>query len=286
MTAQSNYLRGTLLDITDHYSYALNSQQLLKLVNENYPNGVSIYQLSPIDQLHTGGIKASERLLQHIKSHQSTRVLDVGSGTGGLMRLLQSRTDCEVIGLDITHAFNQLNKQLHQHCSESKDNAALITADAQRLPFTDNCFDLIICQHSLLNVPSITAALAEFRRILNCNGLLLLHELLQGPDYERLIYPVPWARRPEHCQLATLSDVESVLDSQKFNVQQFTDLSEQTIDWRARQIEKEYQAQRTSPRLDPSLIFGNDFQQMGQNLHHNLKSQAVIAVELLAQPNP
>lgn len=272
------------MDITDHYGSSLNSQQLLTLVNERYPDGASVYQLAPIDQLHTGGIKASERLLQHVQPNHTKRILDVGSGTGGLMRLLQSNTNCEVIGLDITHAFNRLNNQLHKHCSEGPDSAIVITADAQQLPFAANSFDLIICQHSLLNVPNMSAALIEFRRILSPDGQLLLHELLQGPHYKNLTYPVPWARQAQHCQLATLADLETTLSSQHFAIKQFSDLSLQTLTWRNRQTEKEHRAPQSQSRLNPSLIFGKDFVQMGKNLQRNLNAQAVIAIELLAQP--
>jgi len=268
------------MDIEQHYSDHLDQSELLNQLRQRYPDGPNIYQLAPIDQLHIGGIKASDKLLQRIKQHQPQRILEIGSGMGGLMRLIRSQLTADVIGIDITHSFNTLNHALSS-LNQLHDNPEIITADAQQLPFADNSFDYIIFQHSLLNIPDTLSSLQECHRVLAPQGHLLLHEVLQGKQPEQMRYPVPWARNAEQSHLLPQSKLHHLLRKAGFNIDDACNWSEEALQWRQRQSGKE-QKRSPEPSLSPEQVLGAEFRRMGPNVMNNLSSEAVEVWEIMA----
>ncbi|RQG96648.1 class I SAM-dependent methyltransferase [Natrarchaeobius chitinivorans] len=83
------------------------------------------------------------------------RVLDVGCGTGELSRVLASECSGEVIGSDVDRRL----------LSVAGEHVPVVAGDAFQLPFPDDCFDLVVCQALLINLPEPAAALAEFARV-------------------------------------------------------------------------------------------------------------------------
>jgi len=268
-------------EITDHYSNALSTELILERIRAHYPDGPDLYQLAPIDQLHTGGIRASEKLLSHLSAGQ--QILDIGAGLGGIMRLASASKDCTVIGLDITHPFNQLNRQIGQ-LWKPQQPMTVTTADGQQLPFANDCFDRILCQHSLVNIPDKTAALREAHRTLRTDGRLVLHELLQGPNFDQLQYPVPWARSANTSHLMKPDELQQLLKESGFIITHYDDWSESAQAWRQKQSGKEQSGRTQQAPLSPALVLGPEFASMGRNIMQGLSQGALQVVEIVASP--
>lgn len=83
------------------------------------------------------------------------RILDVGAGTGELTRILQEASNGAVIGIDA-------DRRLLEHAPTTVDR---LQGDALRLPFTDDSFDLVVCQALLINLPDPIGAIREFTRV-------------------------------------------------------------------------------------------------------------------------
>ena len=83
------------------------------------------------------------------------RILDVGAGTGELTRVLQEGSNAAVVGIDA-------DRGLLEHAPAE---AEILQGDAVRLPFTDDSFDLVVCQALLINLPDPMAAIREFVRV-------------------------------------------------------------------------------------------------------------------------
>lgn len=81
------------------------------------------------------------------------RVLDVGSGTGALTRILREEAAGDVVALDA-------DPQLLAHVE-----GPAVVGDAFRLPFPDDAFDLVVCQALLINLPDPVDAVREFARV-------------------------------------------------------------------------------------------------------------------------
>ena len=84
------------------------------------------------------------------------RVLDVGCGTGELTRVLVEETPGKVVGVDA-------DRDLLAHAADRELSVA--GADAHRLPFPDDAFDLVVCQALLINLPDPERAVREFARV-------------------------------------------------------------------------------------------------------------------------
>lgn len=85
------------------------------------------------------------------------RVLDVGCGTGELTRVLAAETPGDVVGVDADTGLLDVARE--------STGIPMVAGDATRLPFTDNSFDLVVCQALLINLPDPGAALREFARV-------------------------------------------------------------------------------------------------------------------------
>ena len=92
------------------------------------------------------------------------RVLDLACGTGDIAFEMRRR-GARVAGLDITHRMVQLAKQ--------KGGGAFVVGDMMALPFPDARFEVVTTGYGLRNVPDLSTAIAEIRRVLKPGGVLL-----------------------------------------------------------------------------------------------------------------
>jgi SAM-dependent methyltransferase len=99
----------------------------------------------------------------------SSRVVDVGCGTGFNLGWLKQRYGALVIGLDFS--------PIALDFSRRRGERDLVRADASSLPFAGNMYDLVISFDvvtHLKNEPGRAAALSEFLRVLKPGGRLVL----------------------------------------------------------------------------------------------------------------
>ena len=138
---------------------------------------------------------AMDALLHPAINGKPLRVLDIGCGTGYLMRYLQKYPlDGEVVGIDIS-------SYALQFCRQRGANSLAI-ASATEVPFQSSSYDLIICIDTIQHLTPAGAdlvAIKEFARLLRPGGLLYLrtnsargHRPLEGVDpnqYRRYLIP-------------------------------------------------------------------------------------------------
>jgi SAM-dependent methyltransferase len=102
-------------------------------------------------------------------------VADIGCGNGRyLAELARRRHAGRVIGADLSAGMLTAARGL-------APAAGLVVGDAARLPLADGVADLTLAPHMLYHVPDRLAAVAEFRRITNRDGQLLV--VLNAPDH-------------------------------------------------------------------------------------------------------
>lgn len=95
------------------------------------------------------------------------RVLDVGTGTGLVLRCLPTTLGGGLrVGVDVSDGLLRVARR-------ELPDATFMIADAQRLPFIDRSFDIVTC---VATIPYLDAdqALAEWRRVLRPGGRLVI----------------------------------------------------------------------------------------------------------------
>lgn len=127
---------------------------------------------------HTQKIKSFKHLVQH---QQSTKILDVGCA-GGYMtnKVAEVFPKAEIFGIDpypaaIAYAksrFPQINFQ---------------TADAHKLPFEKDIFDLIICYETIEHVIDPLKILEEMKRVIKKDGMVIV-----AMDSGNLLFKTVW----------------------------------------------------------------------------------------------
>ncbi len=108
------------------------------------------------------------------------RILDVGCGDGITDLSVALRTRCrELVGIDPFRGYERLPQILADNglpADVIPPNLRFLPEDANRLPFADDSFDVVISWGSLEHIAGGYAkALREIRRVLRPQGLLFVH---------------------------------------------------------------------------------------------------------------
>ena len=111
------------------------------------------------------------------------RVLDVACGTGIVARLAVPRVGQAgwVVGLDTNEAMLAVARAQPMLTGAQVEWRQ---GDATKLPFPDEQFDRILCQHGLQYMPDRTAALWEMKRVLTSSGRLALSVFSRSIGYQ------------------------------------------------------------------------------------------------------
>jgi ubiquinone/menaquinone biosynthesis methyltransferase len=103
-----------------------------------------------------------------------TRALDLATGTGDIAFALAAR-GANVVGLDITPRMIEIARSKRHAANAGEPSGALhlLVGDMVALPFPNGSFDLVTTGYGLRNVPDLSAAIAEIRRVLKPGGRML-----------------------------------------------------------------------------------------------------------------
>ncbi len=101
-------------------------------------------------------------------------VLDVGSGTGVLIPFLLNAVGPEgkIYALDISPAMLERSK------AKGFPNVEYVCAPVEKMPFSDGCFDAVLCFNSFPHFIEQATAVREMARVLVDGGRLVIAHLL------------------------------------------------------------------------------------------------------------
>jgi len=106
-------------------------------------------------------------LREHKVFLKGKKVLEVGSGTGAFLKILEKTfsDSFEAVGVDIS----PIGKKYHQ-----KKKIKFIHIDAQKLSFKDKSFDLVFSIDAIEHIMNPQKAIMEMYRVTKKNGLILI----------------------------------------------------------------------------------------------------------------
>lgn len=130
--------------------------------------------LAPRAERLDGALGHRRELLAHARG----RVLEIGAGTG-LNLPHYPEAVSEVVA---TEPDPHMRKRLVRGAAFASRPVALVDAEAERLPFTDRAFDTVVASLVLCSVRDPRTSIAEIRRVLRPDGLLLVYEHVRGEE--------------------------------------------------------------------------------------------------------
>jgi arsenite methyltransferase len=150
-----------------------NARTLKQCCAQLYESDLARFLLG--DSFHPGGLGLTRRLGELLDLGPRSRVLDVACGKGTSAAFLPERFGCELIGVDysdqnVTEANGLASAKglTRVHCER---------ADAERLPFSNGSFDVVVCECAFCTFPDKSAAAREFARVLRTGGQVGLSDL-------------------------------------------------------------------------------------------------------------
>jgi SAM-dependent methyltransferase len=144
----------------------------------------------------------------------STRILDLGCGTGFFLAELEARHPGSV-GLDISHEMLKVSDKY-------VPAARLVTGDAEKLPFQPGVFDVVFCKGSLHHTRDHVGFLSHCRNALNSGGRLIMSEPCNDNPLIRLARKLLYIKSPhfdEGDQGFTRKGIVSLCDQAGFEVE-------------------------------------------------------------------
>ena len=125
----------------------------------------------------------AEKMAEHYKLRQDSKVLDVGCGMAHLLyEFTQILPGIAVNGVDISHyALTHAKEEVREH---------LQYGEAQNLPFEDNSFDLVISLATLhnLKIYELKKAVQEIERVSKKNSYIMVESYRNDREEVNLLY--------------------------------------------------------------------------------------------------
>ncbi len=143
---------------------------------------------------------------------QSTDVaLDIACGPGAFALAVAPGVRSSW-GIDLTE--EMLRRARALQAERQISNAGFVRGEAEQLPFSDGCFDLVSCQCSFHHLPKPALVLAEMVRVAKPEGRLLIIDPL-GPESDakfELYNRIEILRDPSHTRTVRLTEFLRMFD--------------------------------------------------------------------------
>ncbi len=179
--------RGTLSAQTQPWVCA-SCHETFPLINERFPDFLTpsdreklkeeLHFWEEHEANHPGAYQdesesSYQKLAAWMNSSENARVLDIGCGSGALLKRIPSKTKMGV----------EPSENLLKHA----EGFFGVISTAGNLPFQDGSFDLVFFKHSLHHVQDKSAAIQEAARVLKKGGRLIVIEPNADHPQRRMI---------------------------------------------------------------------------------------------------
>jgi len=176
--------------------------------------------LRSVDQFHSGGSEAVDRLISTLSPRPTDVVLDVGSGLGGPARQVAATTGCQVVGVDITAAYVEAARELTARCGLG-DRVQFVHTSLERF-VPARPLDAAFTMHVQMNVADKTAWFGEMASRLVPGAHLAVWEVCQTSSRVPS-WPMPWSIDGSDSHLAAPEDLLAAIERAGFDPVEWVD---------------------------------------------------------------
>jgi ubiquinone/menaquinone biosynthesis C-methylase UbiE len=268
--------------VSQHYTHGdllgVIQASLVKLGKST--DNVTVADLAPVDEFHTGGRIATENLLSQLGFDENDHLLDVGCGLGGAARFVADRFRNRVTGIDLTQEYIDTGNAL---CSwvGLDGQVTLRQGSALAMPFEAETFDGAYMLHVGMNIEDKTKLFAEINRVLRSGARFGIFDMMRTGDGE-LSYPVPWANEPQTSRLATPEQYQSALAAAGFEVSATNNRRDFAIEF-FKQLKAKAEAHGGPPPIGLHLLMQDSTPVKVKNMVDNIVAGIIAPVEIIAR---
>lgn len=232
----------------EDYQKLLKSQQIDTITTEI---------LNRFDQIHAGGLKATEKLSSMAKLTGKEQVLELGGGIGGVARFLVDRFNVSVVNLDLSREYCLTGKRFSELCKIDKTKLFFVNGNAIFCPLKSNIFDIVWLQHVNMNISDKNSLISEISRVLKYKGKIVFHEWFLSDEIFKITLPLPWADEKSESHLCSFATFTKILNSFDFKVTHLEDDSENSINFYNKLLQTKAFLNPIFKNRDASEIFKN-----------------------------
>jgi ubiquinone/menaquinone biosynthesis C-methylase UbiE len=239
---------------------------------------VAVDDLSPIDEFHIGGRRASEEFLDQLGFSAQMHILDVGCGLGGAARFVASRYGSRVTGIDLTAEYVETGNTLCKWVGLDQ-RISLQQGSALAMPFAERSLDGAYMLHVGMNIEDKEKLASEVARVLRPHSSFGIYDVMRTGIGD-LAYPVPWA---------TTADLSAVSEPEQYRkaLQKagFTVIAERNRRDFALAFFADLRAKAAGgpPPLGLHLLMGKSTPEKVQNMIDNISNGRIPPIELIAR---
>ena len=244
-------------------------------------NNLTIKDLVPVDAFHIRGIEATKELTSLIEIKPDYKILDIGCGIGGSVRLLASKYECFATGVDITEEYCKAAIELSKLLN-LEDKTDFYHADAIDLPFENKSFNIVWSEHVQMNVENKQKFYQEIYRVLKSGGKLIFYDVFKGKGDE-IFYPVPWANDSSIDFLTEQNETKYLIGSLDFKINYWEDKTDLSKNWFSAMVAKV--KNREPSQLGLHLVMGKNANEKFQNMVRNLNEGNITVAQAVVEKN-
>lgn len=164
--------------IAQVYNYGF--ANLLDLWNGRPVQHAGYFADTANDDYRTAAERTSQLLMTEAGIERSSRVLDIGCGTGDFAIHAAERLGCRAVGVDLSQA--HIDFATGQLAGQDGLDVTFDCGSATQLPYGDESFTHVVSQDALYHIDDKPRAHAEIFRVLEPGGVLTFSDFLQPTD--------------------------------------------------------------------------------------------------------
>lgn len=170
---------STVNEVTQNYYDSSDADTFYRLLWGGEDIHIGLYE-DPDEDVFSASRRTVERLCAHLEDHLGAgqRVLDIGSGYGGLARALAQRFDCHATGLNISEVQNAYGRERTADANLA-DKVDIAWGNFEDMPFEDASFEVVVSMDAMLHSGHRERVVAEAARVLKSGGRFLFTDVLQ-----------------------------------------------------------------------------------------------------------